>query len=319
MRSAKRTRPVPPPCPVTGAPAKRLVQWVSADLLAEMWRRAFRIDVRPSFRGATRFGLWESPSGLHFFDPPRAGDAAFYAAVYARMNLGRHRDKGLKAEFGLAAAYVRDGDRVLDVGCGFGAFRAAVPHASYVGLEPYGDSDAERAEWLRVETLARHLEREEGGYDVACAFQVLEHVEDPAAMMADMARAVRPGGRVIVGVPHVPSAGTRIPNYLINAVPHHLTWWTAEALEAVAARVGLVSARVEVAPWSGVDSIVHWMSRCSPVQCRDRHFRHAWSWHASALVSFLAGYAMWTLCGSAAGASDEGASLLLIAEKPPAV
>jgi len=42
-----------------------------------------------------------------------------------------------------------------------------------------------------------------------CAFEVLEHLSTPGAMFADMMRAVRPGGLVIVGVPHLPSAFTR--------------------------------------------------------------------------------------------------------------
>ncbi|MFD1704267.1 class I SAM-dependent methyltransferase [Methylopila henanensis] len=303
-----------PPCPVTGEPASRLVQWVSAELLADLWRYEFRVDVRPSFRGATRFGLWESPTGLHFFDPMTAGDAAFYDRVYARMRLDRHRDKGPKAEFAMAAQSVAPGDRVLDVGCGFGAFRASVPHADYVGLEPYGGAD--RPPYVLAETLDGHLATNAGAYDLTCAFQVLEHVERPLAMLRGMAAAVRPGGQVIVGVPHVPSAGARIPNYLINATPHHLTWWTEAALRAAAERAGLVDARVEQAPWSDVDAIVYWIARCSPIRCVDRRYRHAWSWHAASAVGFLAGYAMWTLRGAPRAADDEGASLLLTARKP---
>lgn len=304
-----------PRCPVTGEPPKRLVQWVNANLLVELWRRGVNVDVRPSFRGATRFGLWESPTGLYFFHPMRAGDEGFYTAFYKRLKLADYAGPDwMRGEFLLAARHVRDGDRVLDVGCGFGPFRHAVPHARYTGLDPHFDGPSGTEGFVK-QTLEEHLRKNSGRYDVVCAFQVVEHVENPVAMVANMMWAVKPGGLVIVGVPHVPAAHTRIPNYLINATPHHLTWWTEAALKALALRAGLREATVEVAPWSSVDGIVYWMSRMSPVKCRDAHFRHAWSWHGSALFGLLAGYVAWKLKPTPRPRDDEGASLLLVARR----
>lgn len=306
----------PPACPVTGLPAIRLVQWVSARLLTDLWRYALRVDVGPSFRGAKRFGLWESPTGLYFFDPMLEGDAGFYKSLYGRLDVRHYPREGLpRAEYRLAAREVAAGDRVLDVGCGFGAFRHEVPHARYTGLDPHFSAKP-GSDWARIETLGEHLKAHAGSYDVVTAFQVLEHVRGPVATLADMVQAVRPGGAVIVGVPHRPSAHARIPNYLINAVPHHLTWWTRSALEAIAARVGLVRPRVVVAPWSEVDAVVYWMERCSPVRCRDIHYRHAWSWHASALVGLMGALVMRRVRPRPGRGGDEGASLLLVAEKP---
>ncbi len=305
----------PPPCPVTGKPAVRLVQWVNARLLADLWRYAMRVDVLPSFKGTRRFGLWESPTGLYFFDPMREGDAEFYTKLYARLNIRHYPREGHpRAEFRLAARHVGEGERVLDVGCGFGAFRHEVRHARYTGLDPHFSGEP-GSDWAHIETLDDHLKDHAGAYDVCTAFQVLEHVDNPVRMLTNMVSAVRPGGRVIIGVPHVPAAHTRIPNYLINAVPHHLTWWTKEALETIAARVGLRDASVETAPWADVDGLVYWMERASPVKCRDRHYKHSWAWHASALIGLLGGYVMWKIKPTPK-TTDEGASLLLVARKP---
>lgn len=305
----------PPACPVTGEPAVRLVQWVGAGFLANLWRHTFRVDVRPSFRGTKRFGLWQSPTGLYFFDPMTEGDAAFYEALYRLLPKGSAPREGYpREEFRIAARHVTEGARVLDVGCGSGAFRHVVPGARYTGLDPHADLASE-PDWLCRESLAEHVDGRVGFYDCVCAFQVLEHVAAPMAMLAEMARAAVPGGKVVVGVPHVPSAHTRIPNYLINAPPHHLTWWTKAALEAAAAQVGLVKASVQTVPWGEVDAIVYWMERCSPVRCREVHYRHAWIWHASALAGFLGGLAMRKV-PAPRRAGDEGASLLLVAEAP---
>ncbi|WP_238180548.1 class I SAM-dependent methyltransferase, partial [Methylobacterium haplocladii] len=250
-----------PRCPVTGEPAIRRVQVIDARLLTALWRILFRADPRPSFRGVGRFGLWESPTGLYFFDPMLAGDADFYARFYANRGMQGYLRDPDRGEFGLAAAEIRPGDRVLDVGCGFGTFRHRVPDARYTGLDPHFAGDPATNPWARAESLADHLVAHEGTYDVACAFQVMEHVEDPAGLLAEMARAVRPGGKVVVGVPHVPSAPTRVPNWLTNAVPHHLTWWTERALNDLALRSGLVVPKVQASPWARSDVFVYWLDR----------------------------------------------------------
>src|SRR5271167_652308 len=73
-----------PLCPLTGRPAVRRVQWVTTRLLVDLWRIVFRTDVRTSLGGIDRIGLWESPTGLYFFDPPVEGDQTFYREFHAR-------------------------------------------------------------------------------------------------------------------------------------------------------------------------------------------------------------------------------------------
>lgn len=321
----------PPNCPVTGEPAVRRVQWVSARLLVALWRYECGVDVRPSLGAVRRFGLWESPTGLYFYDPMLEGDHGFYDAFYRllrrvepskfsrvldRLRYGpRPAHYGqIREEFRIAARAVQAGDRVLDIGCGPGIFRHLIPQASYTGLDKhFGDQPGEA--WLRSESLADHLGEHAGSYDVVCAFQVLEHVADPVALLADMRRAAKPGGQIIVAVPHVPSAHARLPNYMINALPHHLTWWTDTALRAIAARVGLSGATIEVAPWGRLDSIVYWRERCSLVKCRDVHYRHSWAWHASTLLSYVGALLLRRL-RSVPQTDDEGASLVLMAAVP---
>jgi SAM-dependent methyltransferase len=305
-----------PLCPITGKHGNRRVQWVSADLLADLWRWEFRVDVRPSFKGVTRFGLWQSPTGLYFFDPMLPGDAAFYEGLYRTIGVRKPpRQDRYRGDCNLAARHVKRDDRVLDVGCGFGAFRRLVPDARYVGLDPHFAREVGK-DWIRAETLTEHLRENTGAYDVACAFQVLEHVAQPVEMLQDMGRAVRRGGKVIVGVPHVPSAHTRIPNFLINGPPHHLTWWSERSLLIAARHAGLRNPTVEVAPWSEVDSIIYWIDRCSLAHSDNVHYRHSWTWHAATVTGFLAGYAMSKLRPVPRPTRDEGAALLLVASAP---
>src|SRR5262249_29690006 len=227
-----------PACPITGEPAIRLVQWVNPGFLISLWRIVFKVDVRSSFGHQERIGLWESPTSLYFFDPPLEGDYAFYRNFYQFL-LERKlwSEHAIRHEFELAASRIRPNDRVLDVGCGFASFRRVIPQATYVGLDPNFAGHVDGAD-VTNQALGDHLATHSGTDDAVCACEVLEHLKSPVPMFADMIRAARPGGLVIVGVPHIPSALTRIPNFLLNAPPHHLTWWTEAALQALARRTG---------------------------------------------------------------------------------
>lgn len=301
------------PCPVTGAPPVRLVQQVDAQLLQDLWRIEFGVDVRSSFRGVRRFNLWESPTGLFYFDPPREGDARFYSAYYDCLGRkGYYRPGSVHAAMRLAAADIDQGERVLDVGCGYGELRHLLPQADYTGLDPHF---AGAAAWIRAESLDTHLQTMAGRYDAAFLFEVLEHLSDPAHQMRQLARAVRRGGRVYVSVPCRPCAMTRIPNYLHNAPPHHLTWWTEAALRAVAEQAGLAVERIVHAPWCEVSALNYWIARCSPVHTRDVYYRHSWLWHAGTAIGMALGVTMNRIVGVPRNAQDEGAGLLLAARR----
>jgi SAM-dependent methyltransferase len=307
-----------PLCPVTGEPGVRQVQSIKSGSLARMWKAAHGVDARPSYGPVQRFGLWESPTGLYFFDPLTEGDHAFYTQYYdwaIRKNLWA-RDT-IREEFLLAARHVGSNDSVLDVGCGFGSFRSVIPaQARYVGLDPNFAGDNAN-EGVINQSLGEHLADHAGAYDVVCAFEVIEHLANPTAMFSDMVQAARPGGLVIVGVPHVPSAFTRIPNLLMNFPPHHLTWWTKPALTALAERNGATVESIEHVPWGPFESLFYWMERCSPFKCTDIHFSNTISWHAAAIAGYLGGrlmHALWTR-PKRPRATDEGSGLLMVARR----
>jgi serine phosphatase RsbU (regulator of sigma subunit)/ubiquinone/menaquinone biosynthesis C-methylase UbiE len=114
----------------------------------------------------------------------------------------------------LAALGLVGGERVLDIGCGLGhltsAMAAAVgPSGLVVGVDGSEQqidratevvAEAEASVDLRLGDAHNLPLREDewGTFDVAHARFVLEHVEDPAMVVRAMARALRPGGRLIL-------------------------------------------------------------------------------------------------------------------------
>lgn len=279
-----------PPCPITGAPAIRCIERVDPIFLTILWHFSGAVDVGPLLMPAGMFRLWESPIGLIFFDPPVAGDAAFYRTFYGRIaahdKLAGPETERL--EFLKAAEHVPDGAHVLDVGCGHGGFRQYVPGARYTGLDPnFSAEDPTGA--ILDETVEAHASRVGPVYDVACAFQVIEHVADPLGFATALAACVKPGGLVLIGTPLWPSPNTTLPNFVINAPPHHLTWWTKGSLKTLAATLGCTAEAVHAIGMDRHDSLIHWMAKMSLVRCRDRYFRAKLSWIAALIVAYKAG------------------------------
>ncbi|MER7245710.1 methyltransferase domain-containing protein [Kribbella sp. NPDC000426] len=98
------------------------------------------------------------------------------------------------------------GETAVDVGSGTGedvvALHASGAHA--IGVEPSPGLRAEavrRAVGADVEYVDGHAEAlpfEDESVDVLRSERVLQHVDDPAAVVKEMARVLRPGGRIVL-------------------------------------------------------------------------------------------------------------------------
>jgi SAM-dependent methyltransferase len=309
---------IPPPtiplCPITGLPAARRIQPISARLITGLWQRTFGIATEQQLAGIEHFGLWESPCGLAFFEPMLAGDEAFYTDLYRNGDFHRVLTApGLaRAEFMRVAERVRPGGRVLDVGCGEGGLARHLPHAIYLGLDPNFFPPAGEPD-VRNETIAEHAASHPQEYDVVCAFHAIEHVADPLGFARDLVLCIRPGGRLCIVVPSRASPITAIPNFVLNAPPHHLSWWNESALQALADRLDLIAEAIEPVPFS-FDSIIYWMGRFAPKLTGKRYFRAHWAWYGALAWSWLFGRGCDALFRVPAAAEPSG--LLLTARKP---
>jgi SAM-dependent methyltransferase len=114
---------------------------------------------------------------------------------------------------------ITPGERVLDLGCGFGrhAFEAFRRGADVVAVDRSADEVAEVTKMFGAmvaageaapSQLARAVRADltalpfpDGAFDTVIASEVLEHIPNDADAIAEIARVVRPGGRVAVTVP----------------------------------------------------------------------------------------------------------------------
>ncbi len=115
--------------------------------------------------------------------------------------------EGQERRFQMVCRWVTlPGRRVLDVGCGIGMYMAAflreTPHVFGVEIECERALEArERAAGV-VQAPGERLPFSEAAFDVVFSHEVLEHVTDDQACVAEMVRVTRSGGRIVVFVPN---------------------------------------------------------------------------------------------------------------------
>lgn len=147
------------------------------------------------------------------------------------------------------------GRRVLDLGCRTGALTQHYAAGNdVVGVDVDNDALARAAERLGIETVWADVEEglpfDDDSFDVVVAGELLEHLADPAAAVANVHRALRPGGRFVGSVPNAFRLKSRIAyargRYPGDWDPTHLQLFTPDALRKLLSRFDDVQIRFEI-------------------------------------------------------------------------
>jgi len=94
-----------------------------------------------------------------------------------------------------AASSVAPGSRVLDAGAGSGQYRALFAHCDYHALDIGGHAN------LDYEADITSIPVPDQSFDVVLCTEVLEHVPEPIAAVRELARVLKPGGRLFLTAP----------------------------------------------------------------------------------------------------------------------
>ena len=127
---------------------------------------------------------------------------------------------------------VTPGDLVLDLGCGFGrhAYEFARRGASIVALDAgadevsnvratfgamaeQGEIDLTKSRIGTIQGDALHLPFPDGTFDRVICSEVLEHIPDDEAAMAELSRVLSPGGTMAITVPRF---GPELVNWALS-------------------------------------------------------------------------------------------------------
>jgi len=149
--------------------------------------------------------------------------------------------------------------RILDIGCGAGAFLNRVKIEK--GCKVHGIDISEAAVKSAKDSFGLNIFKgtiteapfEDGSFDVITAWWYLEHIPDPNTTAARISSLLRPNGHCIIGVPNFNSFNAKFfkDRWYHLDCPRHLCIWTPSAMKRLLEQHGLTVTKIiyDKTPW----------------------------------------------------------------------
>ncbi|REJ49653.1 MAG: methyltransferase domain-containing protein [Microcystis flos-aquae DF17] len=226
-------------CPLSGSANLVLRETIEVKALIKLYSRWGGFDISSEFLDLETINFYHClDSDLKFFHPLVTGSESFYQEL--QKFKWYYMDD--KEEYDYACNFITSEDRVLEVGCGKGAFSQKIKTSNYTGLE-FSSKAIEIASHANINVLNQIVEdycvSNSDSYDIVCSFQVLEHVSNPKSFIESCLKCLKKGGLLIISVPSDDSFIGSLKNNILNMPPHHVTHWSDKALQYVANCFGL--------------------------------------------------------------------------------
>lgn len=140
---------------------------------------------------------------------------------------------------------VRDRTKVLDVGCGAGAWlleKAQEGWGNLYGCDPFLNHDRRYGSRVNIKSCSIHELEGDGTFDVIRMSDSFEHMADPLETLVSAGRLLREGGVLHMMLPTYPNiAFDRFgPHWYELDAPRHLFLHSKESLSCLAKKSGLV-------------------------------------------------------------------------------
>ena len=174
---------------------------------------------------------------LVFADPMLPGDVLFYEWV-ARFP-SYHAEARWEWSVVRRVLEQKKSVQLLELGCGEGKFLASLAdlnHVDAMGID-LSDASVARARALGLNARRAAINDILGGserFDMIVMTHVLEHVENPLAVIESCKRLLHHGGEILFSVPYSPTSREYLRLDVMNLPPHHLTRWNMASLRCLA-------------------------------------------------------------------------------------
>ncbi len=232
-------------CTLCGSTDRQWIRWIREQGGLEEWFSLSRC------RGCGLVYLYPQPTA----DQIAVRSATYQAAiedVLGRVRATRVGRIGLKMIRQTRRPPGKPGE-ILDIGCAQGQYLAYVASLGWRGagveLDPVSAQYA--AEQLGITVRAGPAEVElgywpDGSFDVVTLWHVLEHLYDPARVLREVRRVLKPGGTLLLEVPNYASLWSRVFGGLWFALepPYHRFHYQPDTLERALQAAGFSSVRV---------------------------------------------------------------------------
>lgn len=222
--------------PISGKTAAVLEETLCSRQIIEYYRKWPGLDVAPYFKKCSHIGSYRClDSGYQFFYPFVEGDEN----LYQRLECFSWYYVARKWEHDVTLKLLKQGDKVLEIGCGPGHFLSRIQSALKVKAEgiDMNSSALEKAKYAGLNATAQTLKdkfytRKEY-YDVICSFQVLEHISNVRGFLLEQLSLLKVGGKLVIAVPNNGSFIRFSNNWSTNFPPHHIGRWDRASLVAL--------------------------------------------------------------------------------------
>jgi 2-polyprenyl-3-methyl-5-hydroxy-6-metoxy-1,4-benzoquinol methylase len=175
-------------------------------------------------------------------------------AAWRRLMAGVHR----RTE-SLMAARVPIPGRLLDVGCGYGFFLDHMARRGWhvEGIEISATARRHACTHLRLDVSSRPLPRPDwpdGTFDAVSLLYVIEHLPDPAAILREAHRLLRPGGLLVLRWPNTTPIARALKPWAarlrLYQAPSHLFDFSPATITRLLEQVGFQDIRSTIGGWT---------------------------------------------------------------------
>ncbi len=223
--------------PITGENDCTLVETFNSQEIKSLYYKEIGLDVARFFTNTPEFYVYQcNSSKFRFYSPDSlSGDGAFYAELQKKFGDGYYRP--WKWEHSITFKVLKEGFKILEVGCGTGHFLSHLKEKNYStsGIElnqkavEVAQSKGLDVQNILIEDFSKHnIEK----FDVVCSFQVLEHINDVKSYIENCLLCLKKGGKLIIGVPNNnPYLYKYDKFHVLNLPPHHSGLWDKNAFQ----------------------------------------------------------------------------------------
>lgn len=175
----------------------------------------------------------------HFWRPTDTNiTGKYYADLSGRNSLPiRYLTRKLNDRLKSLGPIIRNGMRILEVGCAEGALGHAVKalaNVIYVGVEPSHDAQ-EAMEFIdEVHSTCNSLLADGKLFDTVLSFHVLEHIPDPASEIRNWRRLIAEEGLLVLEVPN----RSGHPYVINDQNPEHIHQFSIASIACLLNRCG---------------------------------------------------------------------------------
>lgn len=238
--------------PLTDSKNTKLEKKTSTEYIINQYRDSLNIDVSRLFKKYKSVYLYKClDTNYRFFYPfDIIGDSKFYEDLQ-KFNWYY---MSWKWEYEQTMPFLKNGMKILEIGCGNGAFLKRISESfnlSAIGLE-INDTVLKIGEkskfTIKNESIQNHSADNSKKYDIVCCFQIIEHIPEVRSFIKASLECLKQGGYFIVSVPNNNSFILKNFENVLNMPPHHLGLWDIRSLKSISKTFNLSIVKIKYEP-----------------------------------------------------------------------